>query len=110
MSRFYDEPYKWLLYEKYRSGFTLTELQEISGITDKPLREWFRCFDLQYSQASSTNLKEVNWKSAHLRKQLEVAQIELGLLQNESVLAEIPESVRISCAQLLLGRYGPNMV
>lgn len=110
MSRFYDEPYKWLLYEKYRSGFTLTELQEISGITDKPLREWFRCFDLQYSQASSTSLKEVNWKSTQLRKQLEAAQIELGLLQNEAVLAEIPESVRISCAQLLLGRYGPNMV
>lgn len=110
MSRFYDEPYKWSLYEKYRSGFTLTELQEISGITDKPLREWFRCFDLQYSQASSTSLKEVNWKSTQLRKQLEAAQIELGLLQNEAVLAEIPESVRISCAQPLLDRYGPNMV
>ena len=110
MSRFYDEPYKWSLYEKYRSGFTLTELQEISGVTDKPLREWFRCFDLQYSQASSTSLKEVNWKSTQLRKQLEAAQIELRLLQNEVVLAEVPESVRISCAQPLLDRYGPNMV
>lgn len=110
MSRFYDEPYKWSLYEKYRSGFTLTELQEISGVTDKPLREWFRCFDLQYSQASSTSLKEVNWKSTQLRKQLEAAQIELRLLQNEAVLAEVPESVRISCAQPLLDRYGPNMV
>lgn len=110
MSRFYDEPYKWSLYEKYRSGFTLTELQEISGITDKPLREWFRCFDLQYSQASSTSLKEANWKSTQLRKQLEAAQIELSLLQNETVLPEVPESVRISCAQALLKRYGPNMV
>ena len=42
MSRFYSEAYKWSLYEKYRSGFSLTELCEISGITDKPLREWFR--------------------------------------------------------------------
>lgn len=110
MSRFYDEPYKWSLYEKYHSRFTLTELQEISGVTDKPLRGWFRCFDLQYSQASSTSLKEVNWKSTQLRKQLEAAHIELWLLQNEAVLAEVPESVRISCAQPLLDRYGPNMV
>lgn len=110
MSRFYSEAYKWSLYEKYRSGFTLTELQEISGITDKPLREWFRCFDLQYSRASSTSLKEVNRKSNQLRKHLKAAQIELGLLQNEAILAEVPESVRISCAQPLLDRYGPNIV
>ena len=62
MSRFYSETYKWSLYEKYRSGFTLTELQEISGITDKPLREWFRYFDLLYSQANSISLEEVYQK------------------------------------------------
>lgn len=110
MSRFYSEAHKWSLYEKYRSGFTLTELQKISGITDKPLREWFRYFDFQYLQASSTSLKEANWKITQLRKQLEAAQIELSLLQNEAVLPEVPESVRISCAQALLKRYGPNMV
>lgn len=37
MSRFYSDAYKWSLYEKYRNGFTLTELCEISGVTDKPL-------------------------------------------------------------------------
>lgn len=110
MSRFYSEAYKWSLYEKYRSGFTLTELQEISGITDKPLREWFRYFDLLYSQASSISLEEVHQKSAQLRKQLEKMHVELRLLQNKAVLAAVPEPVRISCARHLLERYGPNIV
>ena len=30
MSRFYSESYKWSLYEKYRTGFTLPEICEIS--------------------------------------------------------------------------------
>lgn len=110
MSRFYSEVYKWSLYEKYRSGFTLTEICEISGITDKPLREWFRCFDLQYSRASSMSLKEVRQKSTQLRCQLEKTQTELRLLQNKTVLTEIPEPVRISRARKLLERYGPNIV
>lgn len=37
MSKFYDEAYKWQLYEKYRNGFTLTEICELSGVTDKSL-------------------------------------------------------------------------
>lgn len=110
MSRFYSEAYKWSLYEKYRSGFTLTELQEISGITDKPLREWFRYFDRLYSRASSISLEEVHQKSAQLRKQFEKMQAELGLLQNEAVLTAVSESIRISCAQHFLKRYGPNVV
>ena len=110
MSRFYSEGYKWSLYEKYRSGFTLTELQEISGITDKPLREWFRYFDRLYSRASSISLDEVHQEGAQLRKQFKKMQAELGLLQNEAVLAEVPESVRISCARHLLEQYGPNVV
>lgn len=110
MSRFYSEAYKWSLYVKYRTGSSLTEICEISGVTDKPLREWFRRFDLQYSRASSMSLKEVNRKSAQLRKQFEKTQAELRLLQSELGFAEVPESVRISCAQPLLDRYGPNMV
>lgn len=74
MSRFYSGAYKWSLYEKYRTGFSLTEICKIFGVTDKPLREWFRHFDLQYSKASSVSLKEVNRKSAQLRKQFEKAQ------------------------------------
>lgn len=42
MSRFYSDAYKWSLYEKYRNGFTLTELCEMSGVTDKPLRQAVR--------------------------------------------------------------------
>ena len=98
MSRFYSEAYKWSLYEKYRIGFSLAEICEISGVTDKPLREWFRHFDLQYSRASSMSLKEVNRKSAQLRKQFEKTQAELRLFQSELGLTEVPESVRISCA------------
>ena len=37
-------------------------------------------------------------------------QAELGLLQNEAVLTAVSESIRISCAQHLLKRYGPNVV
>lgn len=110
MSRFYSEAYKWSLYEKYRTGFTLTEICEISGITDKPLREWFKCFDLQYSRASSMSLKEVRQKSTQLRCQLEKTQTELRLLQNKTVLTEIPEPVRIFRARQLLEKYGPNIV
>ena len=110
MSRFYSEAYKWSLYEKYRTGFSLTEICEISGVTDKPLREWFRHFDLQYSRASSMSLKEVNRKSAQLTKQFEKAQAELRLFRSGSVFVEVPESIRISCAQPLLKRYGPNLV
>ena len=110
MSRFYSERYKWSLYERYRTGFTLTEICEISGITDKPLRKWFRCFDLQYSRVSSVTLKEAGRKSVQLRAQIERGQAELRLLQGESVLAEVPESLRISCAQHLLEKYGLNIV
>ena len=70
MSRFYDETYKWTLYENYRSEFTLTEICEISGITHKPLREWFRYFDLQYSRASFMSLKEIRKKTHNLEGSL----------------------------------------
>lgn len=110
MSRFYSEAYKWSLYEKYRTGFTLTEICKVSGISDKPLREWFRCFDLQYSRANSISLKEAERKSRQLRARFEKGQAKLRLLQGEPILAEIPEALRISCVKHLLERYGPNIV
>lgn len=67
MSRFYDEAYKWLLYEKHLSGFTLTELCEISGVTDKSLSEWFKRFDAQYAQASTGSLETIRRRNAELR-------------------------------------------
>ena len=70
MSRFYSEAYKWSLYEKYRAGFSLTEICEISGITDKPLREWFRRFDMQYAQANQISISSSRIKIICLAKQV----------------------------------------
>lgn len=109
MSRFYDEAYKWLLYEKYLSGFTLTELCKISGVTDKSLSGWFKRLDAQYVQASTGNLKTMRRRNAELRSIFKQRQAELLLLCDWS-MAEVPEIVRITCAQRVLDRYGPNQV
>lgn len=108
MSKFYDDAYKWQLYEKYRNGFTLTEICEISGVTDKSLSEWFKRFDAQYTQASTLNLKTVHRKNADLRSVFQQKEVELFLLQNEWDIAGISEPSRIICAQRVLSRYGPN--
>lgn len=110
MSKFYDETYKWQLYEKYRGGFTLSEICEISGITDKSLNKWFKRLDAQYAQAGTVDLKTVRQKNADLRSAFKQRKVELFLLQNEWDIAEIPEPVRITCARRVLGRYGPNQV
>lgn len=94
LSIFYSGRYKWSFYERYRIGFALTEIFRISGIIDKPLRKWSRCFDLQYSRACSVILKVAGRKSAQLRAQIERRQAEPRILQREFVLAEILESHR----------------
>ena len=53
MPKFYDNTYKWRLYEAYRAGHTITELCNTSGITDKPLREWFGKFEQEYTSLKS---------------------------------------------------------
>ena len=68
MSRFYSDSYKWSSYEKYRNGFTLTELCEISGVTDKPLREWFRHIDFQYAKSTQFNVESVHQENSNLRQ------------------------------------------
>lgn len=108
MSRFFSDTYKWSLYEKYRNGFTLTELCEISGITDKPLRNWFRYIDSQYAQSAQLSVKSAQQKNTHLRQTVTLRQTELNLLSK--IIAEIPESQRVSSAHLLLSTYGPNQV
>ena len=108
MSRFYGDAYKWSLYEKYRNGFTLTELCEISGVTDKPLREWFRQIDSQYAQSAQLSVKSVQHENAHLKLVIQQRQNELTLLNK--VVADIPEIQRISYAYPLLEIYGPNQV
>lgn len=110
MSKFYDEAYKWQLYEKYRDGFTLTEICKIAGVTDKSLSEWFKRFDAQYAQASSMDLKVMHRRNAELRYTFKQKQVEILLLQNELNLASISEAVRITCAQRVLDQYGPNQV
>lgn len=108
MSRFYSDAYKWSLYEKFRNGFTLTELCEISGVTDKPLREWFRHIDSQYSRSTQLSVKSVQQENEHLKLIVQQRQNELKLL-NE-IIAGIPEDQRISRAYPLLKIYGPNQV
>lgn len=108
MSRFYSDTYKWSLYEKYRNGFTLTELCKMTGVTDKPLREWFRQIDSQYAQGARLSVKSVQQENAHLKLVVQQKQNELKLL-NE-IIADIPEVQRIICAHPLLPIYGPNQV
>ena len=56
MSKFYDDAQKWQLYVRHRRGRTLTQLQDETGITDKPLRAWFRAFDAQLSCPDNQDL------------------------------------------------------
>lgn len=108
MSRFYGDVYKWSLYEKYRNGFTLTKLCEISGVTDKPLREWFRHIDFQYAKSTQLSVESVQQENSNLRQAVRQKQAELKLLSE--IMAAIPEAQRISRAYPLLKIYGPNQV
>lgn len=108
MSRFYSDAYKWSLYEKYRNGFTLTELCEMTGVTDKPLREWFRQIDSQYARSAQLSIKSAQQENAHLKLVVQQKQNELKLL-NE-IIADIPEAQRIFCGHSLLAIYGVNQV
>lgn len=108
MSRFYSDSYKWSLYEKYRNGFTLTELCEISGVTDKPLREWFRNIDLQYAKSIQLSVESVQQENSNLRQAVRQKQAELKLLSK--IMPVIPEAQRVSYAYPLLEIYGTNQV
>ena len=108
MSRFYSDSYKWSLYEKYRNGFTLTELCEISGVTDKPLREWFRHIDFQYVKSTQLSVESVQRENLNLRQAVRQKQAELKLLSE--IMPVIPEAQRVFYAYPLLEIYGPNQV
>lgn len=108
MSRFYSDSYKWSLYEKYRNGFTLTELCEISGVTDKPLREWFRHIDFQYAKSTQFSVESMQQENLNLRQAVRQKQAELKLLNK--IMAVIPEAQRVYYAYPLLEIYGPNQV
>ena len=108
MSRFYSDSYKWSLYKKYRNGFTLTELCEMSGVTDKPLREWFRHIDLQYAKSTQLSVKSAQQENSNLRQTVRQKQAELELLSK--IIAGILEAQRVSYAYPLLEIYGINQV
>ena len=108
MSRFYSDAYKWSLYEKYRNGFTLTELCEISGVTDKPLREWFKHIDFQYAKSTQLSVESVQQENSNLRQAARQKQAELKLLSE--IIVAIPEAQRVFYACPLLDIYGPNQV
>lgn len=104
----WSDEYKWLLYEKYRDGSSLTELCEISGVTDKPLREWFRNIDFQCAKSARLSVASVQQENARLKEAIRQRQAELKLLSE--MMAVIPEAQRISYSYPLLEDYGPNQV
>ena len=69
MSKFYDDARKWQLYVRHRRGRTLTQLQDETGITDKPLRAWFRAFDAQLSCPDNQDLLQLQQELRALREQ-----------------------------------------
>lgn len=108
MSRFYDEKYKWGLYVRYRNGRTLTQLCDETGITDKPLREWFRNLDQLYKQVCSVRLDDIRRWNSQINVELQKKCNERVVLRQ--IFETIPEILRIACAHPLLERYGPNQV
>lgn len=108
MSRFYDEKYKWGLYVRYRKGRTLTQLCDETGITDKPLREWFRKFDQLYEQTCSVTLEDIRRWNSKINAEIQKKYNEHSVLQQ--MFKAIPEILRIACAHSLLERCGPNQV
>lgn len=109
MSKFYNDIYKWSLYADFRSGKTITQLCDVSGITDKPLRSWFKQFDSELAQVNALTIEEFCRENRRNREALQREQLEASLLQS-IVLDSIPEIFRISCARRLLEKYGPNQV
>ena len=96
MSKFYDEAYKWSLYEKYHNGFTLTELCEISGISDKSLHEWFKRLDYEYAQASVISLSTVRQNSGCTACLPKRCRVGLPHIQKRIYSARFPERFTVS--------------
>ena len=107
MSKFYNDTYKWSLYADFRSGKTITQLCDVSGITDKPLRSWFKQFDAELAQVNALTIEEFCRENRRNREALQREQLEASLLQS-IILDSNPEIFRISCARRLLEKYGPN--
>ena len=110
MSKFYNDAYKWSLYEAYQDGHTITELCKTSGITDKPLREWFRKFDWEYAWLKSIDTAILHRRNRCTQADTKNKQLELSLILSSYLLHSIEEPQRIMCAQTVISKYGPNAV
>ena len=92
MPKFYDDAQKWQLYVRHRRGRTLTQLQDETGITDKPLRAWFRAFDAQLSCPDNQDLLRLQEELRALREQHRQTTAELEAVRTivQQALPELP--------------------
>lgn len=110
MPKSYNDAYKWSLYEAYQAGHTITELCKTSGITDKPLREWFRKLDQEYARLKSIDPAILHRRNSCTQTDIKNKQLELSLILSSYLLHSIEEPQRIICAQAVISKYGPNAV
>lgn len=108
MSKFYDDAQKWQLYVRHRRGRTLTQLQDETGITDKPLRAWFRAFDAQLSCPDNQDLLRLQEELRALREQHRQTTAELEAVRT-IVQQALPEFTRFQAACRWIPVYGPNL-
>lgn len=109
MSRFYKEEYKWYLYTLFTAGYTLADLSRETGITDKPLREWFKRFDVLYYQYATITLEDILAETEQVHCQITELQTELDIVHKSKIINTIAERLRINLAQTILPQYGPNL-
>lgn len=108
MSKFYDDARKWQLYVRHRRGRTLTQLQDETGITDKPLRAWFRTFDAQLSCPGNQDPLRLQEELHALREQHRQTTAELEAVRT-IVQQALPEFTRFQAACRWIPVYGPNL-
>src|SRR5699024_10989811 len=108
MSKFYDDAQKWQLYVRHRRGRTLTQLQDETGITDKPLRAWFRAFDAQLSCPDNQDPLRLQEELHALREQHRQTTAELEAVRT-IVQQALPEFTRFQVACRWIPVYGPNL-
>lgn len=108
MSKFYDDAQKWQLYVRHRRGRTLTQLQDETSITDKPLRAWFRAFDAQLSCPDNQDLLRLQEELRALREQHRQTTAELEAVHT-IVQQALPEFTRFQTACRWIPVYGPNL-
>lgn len=103
MSKFYDEAYKWSLYMQYLGGRTLTQLCDAMGITDKPLRKWFKQFDAERLQVGGMTVVMLHQRHKRQREILQQQHTELAIIQKNRCFRNHPRGASDSLRQPLIG-------